>query len=89
MDDSAFTCDKIIEKTKTVPINFNKKSICKPQHFYILLPFLLISIALLIVVSVYYYLSNYKAKTALVTISRHKYRIINNINQKWVIKSKI
>ena len=25
MDDSAFTCDKIIEKTKTVPINFNKK----------------------------------------------------------------
>ena len=25
MDDSAITCDKIIEETKTVPTNFNEK----------------------------------------------------------------
>ena len=27
MDDSVIACDKIIEKTKTVPINFNEKNI--------------------------------------------------------------
>ena len=57
MDDSAFMCDEIIEETKTVPTNFNEKNIsCKIQNFYILLAFLLITIALLIDVSIYYYL---------------------------------
>ena len=38
MDDSAITCDKIIEEeTKTVTTNFNEKNItCKTQNFYIL-----------------------------------------------------
>ena len=53
MDDSAIICDKV----KTIPTNFNKKkAICKTQNFYILLTFLLITIALLIVVSIYCYL---------------------------------
>ena len=57
MDDSAFMCDEIIEETKTIPTNFNEKNIsCKIQNFYILLAFLLITIALLIDVSIYYYL---------------------------------
>ena len=52
-------CDEIIEsydgKTK-----FNKqKAIFKTQNFYILLAFLLITIALLIAVSIYCYLIKY------------------------------
>ena len=35
-------CDEIIEETKTIGINFNKKAACKTQNFYILLEFLLI-----------------------------------------------
>ena len=63
MDDSAITCDKIIEsyqeETTTISNNFNeKKATCKTQNFYILLAFLLITIALLIAVSIYYYLTN-------------------------------
>ena len=57
-------CDEIIEtfdkETKTVPTNFNEKSItCKTQNFYILLAFLSITIALLIAVSIYCYLIEY------------------------------
>ena len=44
MDDSVITCDEII--AEIVPRNFNE--ICKTQDFYILLGFLLITIALLI-----------------------------------------
>ena len=49
MDDSAITCDEIIEsydkETKTIPTNFNeKKATCKKKNFYILLAFLLITI---------------------------------------------
>ena len=60
-DDSAITCDEIIEscdeKTKTVTANFNeKRATCKIQNFYVLVAFLLITIALLIVVSIYCYL---------------------------------
>ena len=49
MDDSAITCDKIIEsydkETKTIPTNFNEKeATCKKKNFYILLVFLLITI---------------------------------------------
>ena len=39
-----------------------KKAACKTQNFYILLPFLLITIVLLIVVSIYCYLIKYKSK---------------------------
>ena len=52
MDDLAITCDEIIEtyneETKTIPTNFNgKRTNCKTPNFYILLAFLLITIALL------------------------------------------
>ena len=57
------TCDKIIEKTKTIPINFNEKTTtCKTQNFYILIAFLSITIALLIAITIYYYLIKYKSK---------------------------
>ena len=64
MDDLAITCDEIIEsyskETKTIPTNFNqKKANC---NFYILLGFLLITIALLITVGIYCYLIKYQAK---------------------------
>ena len=50
MDDSAITCDEVIEsydkETKNIPTNFSgKKAIFKMQNFYILLAFLLITIA--------------------------------------------
>ena len=46
--------------------NFNeKKATCKTQNFYILLAFLLITIALLIAVSVYCYLIKDRAKQLL------------------------
>ena len=67
MDNSTIICDEIIkaydEQIKTIPVNFNeKKATCKTQNFYILLAFLLITIALLIVVSIYCYLIKYLAK---------------------------
>ena len=73
MDDAAITWDEIIdadakaksndEETKTFPTNFNEESITyKTQNFYILLAFLLISIALLITVSIYCYLIKHQAK---------------------------
>ena len=50
-------------KQKTVSTNFKeKKATCKMQIFYILLAFLLITIALLIAVSIYCYLIKYRAK---------------------------
>ena len=59
------------------------------QNFYILLAFLLITIALLIAVSIYCYLRKYRAK------QKHllPFNFTNNkskeiIYQKWVIKSK-
>ena len=61
MNDSAILCDEIIEsyveETKTISTNFNeKKDTCKMQKLYILLAFLLISLAFLITVSIYCYL---------------------------------
>ena len=51
------------EETKTAPTNFNEKNITyKIQNFYILLAFLLITIALLIAVNIYCYLIKYRAK---------------------------
>ena len=67
MDGSTITCDKIIEsyneEAKTISTNFNEKeTICKMQNFYILLVFLLITIALMIAVSIYCYSIKYRAK---------------------------
>ena len=68
MDDSVITCIEIIgveeeAKSNNKERNFNGKNItCKAQNFYILLPFLLITIALLTAVSIYCYLIKYRAK---------------------------
>ena len=67
MDDSTIICEKVIksydEEIKAISINFNEKKVtCKTQDFYILLTFLLITIALLIAVSIYCYLIKYRAK---------------------------
>ena len=72
MNDSAIICDEVIDadaklspkdnndKTETIPTIFNEEKVaCKTQNFYILLTFLLITIKLLIVVSIYCYLINY------------------------------
>ena len=61
MDDSTITCDEIIKET--VPTNFNEnKANCKMLNFYILLTFLLVTIALLIAVSICCYLIKYQGK---------------------------
>ena len=52
-----------MEETNTAPTNFNeKKATCKTQNFYILLEFLLITIALLIAASVYCYIIKHQEK---------------------------
>ena len=54
-------CDEIIEETETVTTNFNEKStICKTKNFYISFAFLLITIALLMVVSIYFCMIKFK-----------------------------
>ena len=50
------------KETKTILTKINKKKACKTQKFYILLAFLLITIASLKAVSIYYYLIKYRAK---------------------------
>ena len=69
--DSVITCDKIIaveaksydEERKAVTTSINENSItCKTQIFYILLVFLLITIALLLTVTIYCYLIKYRTK---------------------------
>ena len=67
MDESAITCGEVIEsydeETKTSSTNFNEnKGTCKAQNFYILLAFLLITMALLTGIRSYYYLIKCKAK---------------------------
>ena len=57
MDDSAITCDQVIEsydeKIKTIPTNFNKKKAsCKIQNLYVLVAFLLITVASFIAISI-------------------------------------
>ena len=61
MDDSTIMCNEIIEETVLTNLN-EEKATCKTQNFYVLLAFLLITIALLIAVSVYSYLIKYLAK---------------------------
>ena len=54
MDDSAIIHDEIINVKET---NFNEETVtCKTQNVYILIVFLLLTIALLIAVSIYRYL---------------------------------
>ena len=61
MDDSLIMCDEVINAYDKT--NFNeKKATCKTQNFYILLPCLLITTALLIAVSIYCYLRKYQVK---------------------------
>ena len=55
-DDSAVTCDEIIDTTKTVPTKSTSTS------SYILLAFFLITIVLLVAVKAYAYLIKYKVK---------------------------
>ena len=63
MDDSAVICDEIIESyinKTTISTNFNeKKASCKGKNVYVLLAFLLMTIALLIAISIYCYLITY------------------------------
>ena len=64
MDDSAITCDEIIEshdeETKSILTNFNEReATSKTQNLYILLAFLLITIALLIAISIYCFMITY------------------------------
>ena len=87
MDDSAIICKKIINEKET---NFKKKKKknCKTQNFYILLAFLLITIALLIAVSIYCYLIKYQRKHLLPchnTNNKLDKFCIDSINWKWVI----
>ena len=65
-------CDEIINVYVEVKSNDEAKSKdelekkpCKTQNFYILLAFLLITMALLIAVSIYWYLIKYRAKQLL------------------------
>ena len=67
MDDSVIKCDKVIEsyeeEINTIPTNFSEKNVTrKTKSFYVLLAFLLITIALLITVSIYCYLIKYRVK---------------------------
>ena len=66
MDASAIMSNEIIESYQE-ETNFNEKKkkknpACKTQNVYILLVFLLITIALLIAVNIYWYLIRYRAK---------------------------
>ena len=84
MDGSAIICDEVIEscneEIKTIPASFSEKSIaCKIQKVYILLAFLLITIALLIAASIYCYLIKYKAK------QKQPFHITNNELKKIVL----
>ena len=67
MDDSAITCDEVIdsykEETETISTNFKRKNVTfRTQNLYNLLAFLLTTITLLRVVSIYFYLIKYQAK---------------------------
>ena len=62
MYDLAIICGEVIEPYNEKTSFYEKKATCKTQNFYILLAFLLIAIALLLAVSIYYYLIKYWAK---------------------------
>ena len=68
IEDSVITCDEVINTTKTfatktIPTNSKEKKVnCKTKNVYIFLIDLLITIALLITFSIYYYLIKYQVK---------------------------
>ena len=66
MDDSATTCDEIIDsyddETKISQQILEKKATCKTQNFYILLVFLLMTVTFLISVSIYCYVIKCQVK---------------------------
>ena len=69
IEDSMIMCfegnydDTDVEAKSNDQANFNeKKATCKTQKFYILLAFLVITIALLTAISIYCYLIKYRAK---------------------------
>ena len=93
MDDSAIKCDEIIdaeaksnnEKQKPLQQILMKKYItCKTQKFHILLAFLIITIAMLMAVSIYYYLIKYRAN------QKHLLSLfqLERVNQ-WFISNKL
>ena len=70
MDDSTIICAQALrsynEEIKTSPTSFNETKVtCQTQNFYILLAFLLITIALVIAISIYSYLIKYRVKRLL------------------------
>ena len=95
VDDSAIICDEVIkscdEEIKPIPTNFNEKKniTCKPQSFYILLVFLLVTITLLIAVSTYCYMIKYRAKQKQLLPfydTKLKQFCFGSIKWKWVLK---
>ena len=66
MDDSVIiydeTTERYEEEIKPIPTNFNEKKSTFKKKKLILLPFLLITKALLIAVTIYYYMIKYGAK---------------------------
>ena len=62
MDDLELCVIKLQSHTRKKKILMKKRAACETQNFYILLAFLLITIALLIAVSIYSYLIKYRAK---------------------------
>ena len=74
------------DETKTIPKNFNGKKVTfKTQNVYILLAFLLITVALLLAVSSYCYLIKYRTKQShLIPFHDTKLKqvYINNTNRK-------
>ena len=73
MDDSAIIYDEVIksydEEIKTIPTNFNQKKLTyKTQRFYILLVFLLITVALFIAAKI--------SSKKVIIISRHNIKAI-------------
>ena len=74
IDNLVITCQEIIETAKT--LNFNEKKVtCKTEKLDFLLAFLSNTVELLIVVSIYCYLTNNWAKQ----INLMPYHVINNI----------
>ena len=59
-----------------------KKVPCKAKKFYILLPFLIITVAFLTAVSIYYYLIKYRAKQKHFCITTPA-----NLHLKYIIKN--
>ena len=55
MDNSVIMCDEVIESYDEETNLNEKKATCKRKNFYILLAFLLITVALLIAVNMFYY----------------------------------